>query len=320
MSESEGAVSMLGPHDRGTLAVGDGHSVYWEVRGNPKGAPAVVLHGGPGSGASAGWASCFDPDLYRIVLFDQRGCGRSTPNAADTTAALEANTTRHLLGDIEALRRDLGVERWVVLGASWGSVLGLAYAQAHPAHVAGVVLFSVAGGSRREVDLATGGAGRVWPLEWREFREGVPENERGGDLAVAYYRLLIDPDPAVHELAAAAWCAWDDRQMRTPEQPPSDRFRDPRFRLCSARLVTHYWSHGHFLNDGQLVEHASRLAGISGVLIQGGRDLNQPVELFWHLARSWPESELVMIEKEGHLGGRAMDDAILHATTQLASG
>jgi proline iminopeptidase len=207
----------------------------------------------------------------------------------------------------------------VVLGASWGSVLGLAYAQAHPHSVKGSVLFSVASGSRLEVERATRGAGRFYPLEWQEFRDGVPDSEREGDLATAYYRLLIDPDPAVHEPAAAAWCAWDDRQMRAPEQPASARFRDPRFRLCFARLVTHYWSHGHFLKDGQLLEHASRLADIPGVLIQGRLDLNQPVDLFWHLARSWPESEFVMIDEEGHLGGKAMDDTILEATTQLAS-
>lgn len=321
MSDSDAVASTLAePNDRGMLDVGGGHSVYWEVRGNPGGAPAVVLHGGPGSGANASWAERFDPDLYRVVLFDQRGCGRSTPNAADTTAALEANTTQHLIDDVERLRRQVGVERWVVLGVSWGSVLGLAYAQAHPESVNGIVLFSIAGGSRHEVEWATRGAARFYPLEWQRFRDGVPERGRDGDLAAAYYQLLIDPDPAVHEAAAAAWCAWDDRQMRTPGQSASARFEDPGFRLCFARLVTHYWSHGHFLRDGQLLERACRLAGIPGVLIQGRLDLNQPVDLFWHLARHWPESELVLIDEEGHLGGKAMDDAILEATTQLASG
>jgi len=305
-------------HAHGWLAVGDGHELYWEVRGDPGGKPAVVLHGGPGSGANASWAKLFDPAAYRIVLFDQRGCGRSRPSAADTVDALVANTTAHLIADIEALRAHLGVERWLVLGASWGSVLGLAYAQAHPRSVSELVLFSVVGGTQREVDWATRGMGRHFPEEWARFRAGVPEGERDGDLSAAYLRLLRDPDPAVHERAARDWCGWDDRTMRAPGEPPSRRYEDPRFRLCSARLVTHYWSQGHFLADGALARNAARLAGIPGVLVRGALDLGHPIDLFWALARDWPESELVLIDEEGHRGGRATDAALVRVTDRFA--
>jgi proline iminopeptidase len=288
------------------------------VCGHPEGKPAVVLHGGPGSGASPTWAELFDPVAYRVVLFDHRGCGRSTPSAAHTLDAPSANTTQHLIGDIESLRMHLGIDRWLVLGASWGSALGLAYAQTHPRSVSELVLFSVAGATQHEVDWATRGMGRFFPEEWQRFQAGVPDRDRDGDLTAAYYRLLLDPDPAVHERAARDWCEWDDRQMRVPGQAPSRRYEDPEFRLCSARLVTHYWSHGHFIDDGALARDASRLAGIPGILIRGALDFCPPVDLLWRLARDWPDSELVVIEQEGHLGGDAMDAAVLRATGRFA--
>jgi proline iminopeptidase len=160
--------------------------------------------------------------------------------------------------------------------------------------------------------------GRFFPEEWARFRDGVPEAERHGDLSAAYARLLRDPDPAVHEPAAQRWCDWDDRQMRTPGRPPSPLYRDPRFRLCSARLVTHYWSQEHFIADGALAGNASRLAGIPGVLVRGAGDLGHPLELFWALARGWPEGELVAIDGEGHLGGRATEAAVRAATDRFA--
>jgi proline iminopeptidase len=309
-----------GPHEQGSLEVGDGHSIHWEVHGEPGGKSAVVLHGGPGSGANLTCSEFFDPGAYRVVLFDQRGCGRSTPNAASSLDALVANTTQDLIADIESLRMLLAVDRWLVLGASWGSVLALAYAQEHPASVSELVLFSVAGGTQREVDWATRGMGRIFPEEWGRFRAGVPAGERDGDLSAAYYRLLLDPDPAIHEQAARNWCDWDDRQMRTPGQAPSRRFEDPDFRLCFARIVTHYWSHGHFIDDGALARNAARLAGIPGALIRGALDFAPPIELFWRLARDWPEAELVVIEDEGHLGGPATDAALVRATNGFAMG
>ncbi|MGN6169003.1 MAG: prolyl aminopeptidase [Solirubrobacteraceae bacterium] len=306
------------PYVRGWLKVGEGHSVYWEVCGHAEGKPAVVLHGGPGSGVNSTWTGLFNPAAYRVVSFDQRGCGRSTPNAAPTVDALSANTTRHLIADIESLRRHLAIDRWLVLGASWGSVLGLAYAQLHPRSVSELVLFSVAGGTRREVDWATRGMGRFFPEDWRRFHAGVPDGERDGDLSAAYYRLLLNPDPAVHKRAARNWCDWDDRQMRVPGEGPSRRYEDPDYRLCSARLVTHFWSHGHFMDDGALARNAARLAGIPGVLIRGAFDFAPPMDLFWRLAREWPESELVVIENEGHLGGNATDAALVRATNRFS--
>jgi proline iminopeptidase len=306
------------PYARGWLEVGDGHSVYWEVCGRADGKPAVVLHGGPGSGVNSTWTELFDPASYRVVLFDQRGCGRSTPSAARTVEALNANTTAHLVADIERLREHLAIDRWLVVGGSWGSVLGLAYAQTHPRSVSELVLFSVVGGTQREVDWVTRGMGRFFPEEWRRFQAGVPDSEREGDLTAAYYRLLLDPDPAVHELAAQNWCDWDDRQMRLPGQSPSRRYEDPDFRLCSARLVTHYWSHGHFIDDGALARNAARLGGIPGVLIRGAFDFAPPTDLFWRLARDWPESEFVFVEEEGHLGGGATDAAVVRAIDRFA--
>jgi proline iminopeptidase len=306
------------PYAQGWLEVGDGHSIYWEVCGHPEGKPAVVLHGGPGSGVNSTWTQVFDPGAYRVVLFDQRGCGRSTPSAARTVDALIANTTGHLIADIESLRRHLGIDRWLVLGASWGSVLGLSYAQTHPPSVSELVLFSVVGGTQREVDWATRGMGRFFPEEWRRFQAGVSESERDGDLSAAYYRLLLDPDPAVHKRAARNWCDWDDRQMRVPGQAPSHRYEDPDYRLCSARIVTHYWSHGHFIEDGVIARNAARLAGIPGVLIRGALDFGPPIDLFWRLARDWPEGELVVIDDEGHRGGSTTDTALVRATDRFA--
>lgn len=307
------------PYVHGRLEVGDGHSIYWEIWGNPSGKPAIVLHGGPGSGASSSWTDLFDPAAYRVVLFDQRGCGRSTPNAGRSLDGLVTNTTEHLVADLEALRSHLGVDRWLVMGASWGSVLGLAYAEAHPGSVSELVLFSVVGATQREVDWATRGMGRFFPAEWRRFQAGVPAGDRDGDLSAAYYRLLLDPDPAVHELAASNWCEWDDRQMRAAGGPPSPLYEDPVFRLCSARLVTHYWSHGHFIQDAALASNAGRLAGIPGVLIRGARDPGHPIDLFWHLAREWRESELVVIDDEGHRGGPATSAALVQATGRFAN-
>jgi proline iminopeptidase len=189
----------------------------------------------------------------------------------------------------------------------------------HPRSVTELVLFSVAGGTQREVDWATRGMRSFFPDEWQRFQAGVPDSDRDGDLSAAYYRLLLDPDPTVHERAARNWCEWDDRQMRLPGQGQSRRYKDPDFRLCSARLVTHYWSHGHFMTDGALAHNAACLAGIPGILIHGALDLGAPIDLFRRLARDWPESDLVVIEEEGHLGGRAMGAAVVHATDTFAN-
>jgi proline iminopeptidase len=314
-----GVYPEIEPGAAGMLDVGDGHEVYWETCGAPDGKPALVLHGGPGSGCAPWWRRLFDPQAYRVVLFDQRGCGRSVPHASAPDVDLSANTTHHLLADIERLRRELAIERWLAIGASWGSTLALAYAQRHPQRVTEMVLFSVATTARDAVEWATRGVGRYFPEEWARFRDGVPGPERDGSLVEAYNRLLLDPDPAVHERAARDWCAWDDRQMRRPGDPPDPRFDDPRFRLCFARLVTHYWRHGAWLEDGALVRDAGRLAGIPGVLVHGRLDLGAPLDGPWQLAQAWEGSELIVIEDGGHTGSAAMTAAVVAATDRFAT-
>jgi proline iminopeptidase len=254
------------------------------------------------------------------VLFDQRGCGRSRPHAGHDPAALLANTTEHLIADIERVRGHVGVERWLVLGGSWGSTLALAYAQAHPERVSEIVLFSVVTTTRREVDWVMRQAGRFFPAEWERFRDGVPAIERDGDLAAAYNRLLLDPEPEVHEQAARAWCAWEDRHVRTrTSDQPDPRYDDPAFRLCFARLVTHYWARAAWLSEDELLRGAARLAGIPGVLIHGRLDLSAPLDVPWRLAQAWPGSELIVVDDEGHRGGSAMTAAIVGATKRFAA-
>ncbi len=307
------------PHAHGLLDVGDGHRIHWQEWGAPTGKPAVVLHGGPGSGCGSSWTHFFDLMKYRVVLFDQRGCGRSIPYAGTDITALSANTTQHLVADIERLRAHIGVSRWLVLGGSWGATLGLAYAEAHPDAVSELLLFAVVTSTRREVQWVTRDVGRFFPAEWRRFRDGVPFPVRDGDLAKAYNELLLDPDPAVHGTAARDWCAWEDRHVRTQAGAPSDpRYEDPSFRLCFARLVTHYWRHAAWLEENALLLGAPRLSGIPGVLIHGGLDVSSPLDIPWRLAQAWTDGELVIVEGEGHRGGPRIREAIVSATGRYA--
>jgi proline iminopeptidase len=306
------------PYEDGWLDVGDGHRIHWECCGGPGGKPAVVLHGGPGSGCTPWWRRLFDPGAYRVVLFDQRGCGRSRPHAGAPVIDLATNTTQHLIADIESLRSHLSIERWLVLGGSWGSALALAYAQAHPERVTEMMLFSVTAATRREVEWITRDVGRLFPAEWAHFRAGVPARERDGSLVDAYSRLLHDADPAVRERAARDWCDWEDAHVRTrPGQPPNPRYDDPMFRLCFARLVTHYWRHAAWLEDGALLRGVDRLSGIPAVLVHGRLDVSSPLDIPWALARSWDGSELVVVD-EGHGGGPAMTDVVIAATDRFA--
>lgn len=309
------------PFDEGDLDVGDGHVVHWEVTGNPDGKPAVVLHGGPGSGLARRRARLFDPQRYLVVQFDQRQSGRSTPHAAEPVVDLSTNTTAHLIADIERLRTHLGIERWLVWGGSWGTVLGLAYAERHPSHVSEMVLASVVGSSLDDVSWVTRTMGRVFPPQWERFRLAVPEAERDGDLTTAYARLLQDPDPAVHEPAARAWCEWEDTHVATvPGYVHDTRYDDARFRLCFARLVTHYWSNGCFLDDGAIERDTHRLAGIPIVMINGQLDISGPLDVPWRLARLLPDAELVVIEGEGHGGATSMTAALVAAIERCADG
>lgn len=309
------------PHDHGTLNVGDGNRIYWEVCGNPAGKPAVVLHGGPGSGCDPPWRRYFNPAAYRVVLFDQRGCGRSTPHASDPTVELISNTTQHLIEDIEQLRNQLGIEKWLVVGGSWGSTLALAYAESSPEHVGEMVLFSVVTTSHREVRWVTRDVGRYFPAEWARFRDGVPPTGRDGDLVAAYYRLLEDRDPAVREKAARDWCRWEDAHVAiSSDHLPDPRYEDPRFRMAFARLVTHYWHHAAFLEDGALLRDAGRLAGIPSVLIHGRLDLSSPVDIPTELNAAWPGSELIVVADAGHGAGQpGMEEALRTAIDRFAS-
>jgi proline iminopeptidase len=306
------------PHTRAMLDVGDGQHLYYEVCGAEDGKPAVVLHGGPGSGCTPGLRRFFDPDAYRVVLFDQRQCGRSTPHAGDVGVELSTNTTPHLLADLELLRRSLGVDRWLVFGGSWGSALGLAYAEDHPDRVSAMVLTGVATGRRSETRLLTRGLGRLFPDAWEKLCAGVPAGERGGDLSEAYGRLLAHPDLAVRERAARDWCDWEVAiEVAAPE--PNPRYRDARFRMAFARIVTHYWSHGSWLDEGTIFIRAPRLAEIPGVIVQGTLDFGNLLGTPWDLCHAWPTAQLVLVDDAGHAPHHpGVISALVEATDRFA--
>jgi proline iminopeptidase len=306
------------PFENGMLEAGDGQRIYWEICGIPSGKPAVVLHGGPGSGCTPEHRRYFDPGAYRVVLFDQRGAGRSEPHAADPTTDLSTNTTRHLIADIELLRQHLGVEKWLVWGYSWGSTLGLAYAEHSPDRVTEVVLGSVTMSRPSEIEWLYRGVGRFFPEKWRRFRDGVPPSERDGDLVAAYHRLLNGPDPAVREQAATDWCDWEDVVASMDPDQRNPRFEDPRFRMAFARIVTDYFHHRAWLEDGVLLREARRLAGIPGVLVHGRLDLGSPPITAWELAEAWPDATLELVAT-GHTGGDEMDERLVAATDRFAS-
>ncbi|HEV2034345.1 MAG TPA: prolyl aminopeptidase [Candidatus Dormibacteraeota bacterium] len=313
--------SEIEPYDHGMLDVGDGNVVYWEVCGSPAGKPAVMFHGGPGSGCVPGWRRYFDPAAYRVVLFDQRGCGRSTPHASDPAVDLAANTTDHLIADVELLRGKLGIERWLVVGGSWASTLALAYAERVPERVSEMVLFSIGTTSKGDVQWVTRGVGRYFPEQWGRFRDGVPAAERDGDLVAAYYRLLNDPDLAVREKAARDWCRWEDTHVAVrSDHRPDPRYDDPHFRMAFARLVTHYWHHAAFLEDGALLRDASRLTGIPGVLVHGRMDLSSPLDVPWNLSQAWLGSQLIVVDDAGHgTGEPGMREAVIAAIDGFAA-
>jgi len=309
----------LQPYDQGLLNAGDDQRIYWETCGNPQGKPALVLHGGPGSGATAGWRRYFNPEAYRVVLFDQRGCGRSTPHASDPSVPLIDNTTWHLIRDIEKVREHLRIDRWLLLGGSWGVTLGLAYAEEYPDRVSEAVFFSITTTSDREVQWATRGVGSFFPEAWAKFRDGVPPGMRDGNLATAYAQLLASPDFQIRERAARDWTDWEAALVAShPDSPPPSRFQDPRFRMAFARLVTHYWSHNAWLEDGILLRRAARLSSIPAVLLHGRLDLSSPPDSARELAQHWPGSRLQLLDGAGHGVGSEMDASIVAATDRFA--
>ncbi|WP_344835314.1 prolyl aminopeptidase [Actinocorallia longicatena] len=286
------------PYASGLLDVGDGQRIHWEECGNPGGKPAVFLHGGPGGGLVPGSARWFDPEAYRVILLDQRNCGRSTPHAGDPGVTLEANTTAHLVADLERLREHRGVERWLVFGGSWGSTLALAYALAHPARVSELVLRGIYLATAADEDWAfTGsGAARLFPEEWAAFLAPVPPARRG-DLLAAYGRLLSDPDPAVHLPAARAWAGWELSAGTLLPVPPPDL--DDRLLLAFARIEQHYFAHRCFLGDGLLTD-LDPVRGIPCAIVNGRYDMKTPPDAAFALRDAWPEADLRIVEDAGH--------------------
>ncbi len=307
---------VIEPYDDGFLDVGDGNTLYWKVFGNPDGKPAVVLHGGPGSGSPKGTQRSFDPTKYRTVLFDQRGCGRSTPHAAAPATDMSVNTTDHLVADIEKLREHLGVDRWLVFGGSWGSTLALAYAERFPERVTELVLVSITTSTRAETDWLYRGVGRFFPAEWAAFRAGAPDE----DLLAGYLRLVSDPDPDVRSRAATAWCTWEDAVLSLESSGKANMYTDHASdaMVAMVRTCAHYGVHGAFLEEGALVRDVGKLAGIPGVIIHGARDMSCPAEAAWRLAQGWPDAELHLIPDAGHRGSPAFGDRIGEATAKFA--
>ena len=299
----------------GRLDVGDGHVLYYEQVGQPEGTPVVYLHGGPGSGCTPGARQNFDLQRHRAVLFDQRGAGRSTPHAAGEELDWASIDMDHHVADIEQLREHLGIDRWIVFGLSWGSVLGATYAERHPDRVIAVVLGAVSTGTAADIDWLTVHAGRFFPAEWRAFCDHVPRELRGARLVDAYHALLMDPDPATRAAAAVAWCRWEDAHVATtPGATPNPRYEDPGFRLGFARQVTHCWRQSSWLGPDEILQNAGRLAGIPGWLIHGRLDVSSPLDAPWLIHQAWPGSELIIVDDEGH-GGDAM---IAHCRRILA--
>jgi proline iminopeptidase len=310
------------PYDHGMLEVGDGNCVYWEACGNPRGKAAVVLHGGPGSGCTPWHRRLFDPAAYRVVLFDQRNCSRSTPHASAPDTDLASNNTANLVADIERIREHLGIERWLVLGGSWGSTLALAYAEAHPSRVTEIILFGVTTGRRKEFDWAfRGGISILFPEQWERLRASVPAALRDGDMIEAYYRLLRDPDPAICNQAALAWCTWESA---SPAWPPQTgllpRFKNPDYALAFARIVTHYVRNYAWLEDGSLLRGAGAIADIPGIMINGRFDLQAPIGWAYDLKRAWPRAKLVIVDDAGHdASSVGIAGELIRATDEFAA-
>ena len=315
-------------HAEGVLTLPGGQSLFWEESGNPDGLPALYLHGGPGGGLGRrGYVRALDPERFRIIGFDQRGCGRSVPLAHEPAHDLASNTTARLIADAEALRAHLGVETWVLNGVSWGSTLALAYATEHPGRVLGVVLMAVTTTRRWEVDWITEGVGALYPEAWDAFAShaeaaGIGFRRGEGRIVDAYARLVGDPDPAVRDAACRAWGAWEDTHISIGTggsgtgSEPDPRWSDPAFAAPFCTLVAHYWSHDGFL-DPPLLERLDALAGIPGHLIHGRLDVSGPVSTAWEVHRRWPGSVLTVVESEGH-GGPVMAEAWAAANDALA--
>jgi proline iminopeptidase len=283
------------PYATGRLDLDNRHSMYWEQSGNPQGLPVLFLHGGPGAGASPTHRRFFDPEVYRIVIFDQRGSGRSTP-----LGSLDDNTTPHLIGDIETLRRHLGIETWVVFGGSWGSTLALAYGQTHPARCLAFVLRGIFLARESEIAWFVHGIRTVYPEAWRAFAAPIPENERG-ELLHAYHRRLVHPDPAVHLSYARAWSRYEGAcSTLLPNPELVAHFSSDSHALGLSRIEAHYFVNGSFLPPEGLLAGIDRIRRIPTVIVQGRYDMVCPIVTADELSRAWPEAEYTVIPDAGH--------------------
>ncbi len=297
------------------MDVGDGHTIYWERVGTKGAKPAVFLHGGPGGSFSQAHRRQFDPALYDVLLFDQRGCGKSTPHAG-----LEANTTWHLVADIERLREMVGAEKWLVFGGSWGSTLALAYSQTHPERVSELVVRGIYTLTKAELDwYYQFGVSEMFPDKWERFVAPIPEAERG-DLMAAYRKRLTGEDKAARIEAAKAWSLWEGETITLLPQPEtSDRFGEDDFALAFSRIENHYFVHGGWLDEGQLLRDAHKLRGIPGLIVHGRYDMPCPARYAWQLHKGWPDAEFFLIEGAGHAYSEpGILDRLIYATDKFA--
>ena len=304
----------IDPFDQRMLDVGDGHSIYVEQCGNPNGLPVIVLHGGPGGGCSPMMRRYFDPAIYRVILFDQRGCGRSRPHAS-----VKDNTTWHLVADIELIRSTLNIENWILFGGSWGATLALIYTQAHPEAVTHLVLRGVFLSTRRELDwFYQGGAGAFWPELWQRFSGFIPEDERD-DIIAAYHRRLFSGDIAIETRYARAWSSWENA-LASIDSEGTGGSGPAEYARAFARLENHYFTNACFLNaDQQILKNVHRIAHIPGIIVQGRYDMICPPVSAYTLSTLWPASRLVMVGKAGHaLSERGISDELVKSMNTIA--
>ncbi len=304
------------PHTTGTLRVSDIHEIYYEVSGALDGKPVVVCHGGPGGGSTPSMRRYFDPSKYKIVIFDQRGCGRSTPHAE-----LRDNTTWALVDDMEKLRQHVGVDEWQVFGGSWGSTLALAYAETHPERVTELVLRGIFTLRRSELLwFYQEGASWIYPDAWESYLEPIPEDERG-DMIAAYYKRLTGNDKAEQLRAAKAWSLWEGGSVSLfPSEERLQSFSSDAFALAFARIECHYFQNGGvFERDDQIIANLDRVRHIPGVIVQGRYDVVTPMQTAWETHRAWPEADLQIIQDAGHAASEpGIIDALLRATNKFA--
>ncbi len=303
------------PYATHSLRVEKPHMLHVEECGSPDGIPVLFVHGGPGAGFSPVHRCFFDPEKYRIILFDQRGCGKSTPHAS-----LENNTTLHLVTDMESIREHLGVDKWLLFGGSWGSTLSLVYAQAYPERVLGLVLRGIFLCRQDEINwFYQEGASHIFPDYWEDFLRPIPDAERG-DLLRAYYQRLTSNNEVARMATAKAWSTWEGRTSTLhPSKSVVDHFSEPHNALSLARIESHYFSHDTFLEKNQILRDADRLAGIPGIIVQGRYDVVCPMQSAWDLHRAWPDAELQIIPDAGHSAfERGNIDALVRATDAMA--